>query len=87
LAPVHSTTAATCFDGGTEGKVGGQLEAIGLAAAVARIRDAVMTVDVAAGVPAGGDKPRVIWGRKVVRFDAVGGVLQGRTQFGSARAA
>jgi hypothetical protein len=85
FAPVHSTTAAACFDGGTAGKLGGQLEAIGLAAAVARIRDAVMRTDVAAGVLAVGS--RDVWGRKVVRFDAVGDVLPGSMQFGSARAA
>jgi hypothetical protein len=85
FAPVHNITAAACFDGGTAGKAGAPPEALGLAAAVARIIDAVMRADAAAGVPASGGTE--VWGRKVVRLDSVGGVLQVSTQFGSARAA
>jgi hypothetical protein len=81
---VHNNlvAAVACFDGGTAEKAGGQPQALGLAAAVARIRDAVMRVDATAAVPAGAG--REVWGRKVVRLD---GGLHGSTTFGSARAA
>jgi hypothetical protein len=69
------------------GKADGQFEALGLAAAVARIREAVMSVDVAAAVPVEADG-REVWGRKVVRLSAAGGgLVRGCGQYGSARAA
>ncbi|WIA41884.1 hypothetical protein OEZ86_009207 [Tetradesmus obliquus] len=64
-----AAAAAAAAESGVADAKAGEQEALGLAAAVARIREAVLAVDVAAAVPVGGS--REVWGRKVLRLDAV----------------
>ncbi|KAF6259918.1 hypothetical protein COO60DRAFT_1510061, partial [Scenedesmus sp. NREL 46B-D3] len=72
-----------CDSGGTIGNA--KTQACDLAAAIAHIRDAVMSAGVAAAVPvAGGGK---VLGRKVVRLTAASGLVRGCAQYGSALAA